>query len=52
MFLITAYNRPRMAGVTEACPYLTVLPVATGNACKIAATVNEQIDGTLSRLPG
>ncbi|TFK51155.1 hypothetical protein OE88DRAFT_1630321 [Heliocybe sulcata] len=39
-------------GVTEACSYLTVNAAATANACKIDPIVNEQVNGTLTKLPG
>jgi hypothetical protein len=40
------------AGVTEACPYLTVQTADQGNQCRTAVIVNETIDGVLTKLPG
>ncbi|KAG6903259.1 hypothetical protein C0995_000154 [Termitomyces sp. Mi166 len=39
-------------GVTEACSYLTVVDANVANQCKISPVINEQTDGSLSRLPG
>ncbi|EPQ54999.1 hypothetical protein GLOTRDRAFT_105878 [Gloeophyllum trabeum ATCC 11539] len=39
-------------GVTEACKFFTVNSASTADACKIAPVVNEQVNGTLSKLPG
>ncbi|KAF8582543.1 hypothetical protein K439DRAFT_1350873 [Ramaria rubella] len=47
-----ADNADQMAGDTEACPYLTVLPAATVETCKTAPIVNEVVGGTLTTLPG
>ncbi|TFK45567.1 hypothetical protein OE88DRAFT_1113852 [Heliocybe sulcata] len=40
------------SGITEACSYLTVTSAAVANACKITPIVNEQVNGTLTKLPG
>ncbi|KAG6851733.1 hypothetical protein C0991_006622, partial [Blastosporella zonata] len=40
------------SGVTEACPYLTVVQASVADQCEIAPVVKEQIDGTLNKLPG
>ncbi|KAF8602380.1 hypothetical protein BDV93DRAFT_545387 [Ceratobasidium sp. AG-I] len=40
-------------GVVEACKYLTVIPAATANQCKITnPEVTETVSGTLAKLPG
>ncbi|KAG6832002.1 hypothetical protein H0H92_006037 [Tricholoma furcatifolium] len=48
-------NNPNDAtgsGVTEACPYLTVVDASVADQCSIAPVVVEQIDGVLEKLPG
>ncbi|KAF8158279.1 hypothetical protein B0H34DRAFT_846084 [Crassisporium funariophilum] len=40
------------SGKTEACRFLTVLPVAQADQCRTPAIVKETIDGKLAKLPG
>lgn len=39
-------------GDTAACSYLTVIPAATANECKIDPVVIEDIKGPMAKLPG
>ncbi|KZP05735.1 hypothetical protein FIBSPDRAFT_1003958, partial [Athelia psychrophila] len=40
------------SGNTSACPYLTVIPAATAQLCKLTPLLDEQINGNLTALPG
>lgn len=46
-------NDATSSGDVNACKYLTVLPAATANKCKITnPEVTETVNGTLAKLPG
>jgi hypothetical protein len=49
---INKCNNPNGSGITEACSFLTVTNATFADKCKLAATVDETIDGQLTRLPG
>jgi hypothetical protein len=40
------------SGITEACSFLTVTNATFADKCKLAPTVDETIDGQLTKLPG
>ena len=40
------------SGITEACSFLTVSNTTLADECKIAPTVDEIVDGQLTKLPG
>ena len=40
------------SGITEACSFLTVANTTLADGCKILPTVDETIDGQLTKLPG
>ncbi|GJJ10563.1 hypothetical protein Clacol_004790 [Clathrus columnatus] len=44
-------NADQSAGITEACPYLTVVSGDVGESCKLEPVVIEPVIGPLERLP-
>jgi len=45
-------NDPTGVGVTEACPFLTVIPASKADECEIPPALDEAVEGVLAKLPG
>ncbi|CAA7262493.1 unnamed protein product [Cyclocybe aegerita] len=45
-------SNPTGQGITEACPFFTMINAPTADQCKKSPSVNEAVAGVLDRLPG